>query len=71
MQTFSQDLGYGARILMKQPGFTLIAVLTLALGISAHTAIFSVAGHQTENETRAHRRSGGAAGGCGLNLADA
>src|SRR5262245_56026376 len=42
MQTFLQDIKYGTRMLLKNPGITAIVILALALGIGANTAIFSV-----------------------------
>src|SRR6185369_3953869 len=42
MSSFIQDLRYGLQMMLKHPGFTIVAVLTIAIGVGANTALFSV-----------------------------
>jgi MacB-like periplasmic core domain len=42
MEAFWNDVKFGVRVLLRSPGFTIVAILTLALGIGANTALFSI-----------------------------
>jgi hypothetical protein len=68
MQTFRADLRLAFRMLAKKPGFTVVAVLTLALGIAVNATMFSLGEASDQAPTLYHRQTH--VGGCACRISN-